>query len=106
MEAHINRIELLGRVGSVRINEINGKKVANFSLATEVFIKKASGQILCETTWHNITSWEGNMIADFSRLQKGSLVKVQGRLRNTRYTGDDGIERTYPEILAHTMDIH
>ena len=34
---HINRIELQGHVGTVRTNEVSGKKVVNFSLATEYF---------------------------------------------------------------------
>ena len=36
---HINRIELQGHVGTVRMNEYNGSKVVNFSLATELLYK-------------------------------------------------------------------
>ena len=46
---HINRIELQGHVGTVRANEASGKKVINFSLATEYFYKK-EGAGVSETT--------------------------------------------------------
>ena len=36
---HLNRIELKGRVGTVRTNEVNGTKVVNFSLVSDSFTK-------------------------------------------------------------------
>lgn len=105
MEQHINRIEILGRVGTVRLNEFNGRKVINCSVVTEIFIKKSDGSVMSESTWHNVNAWEGTNIADLTRIQKGSVVKVTGRLRNNKYTGSDGTEKFYPEILAYSLDI-
>ena len=104
MELHINKIELLGRVGQIRVNEYNDKKVANLSVITEIFLKK-QGAVISESTWHSVTVWEGHNVADFSQLQKGSLVKVTGRLRNAKYTGADGTERTFTEVMATSLDI-
>ena len=105
MELHVNRIEIVGRVGQVRVNEYGeSKTVANFSVITEVVMKR-HGSIVSESTWHNVTAWEGPAVASFNELQKGSLVKVVGRLRNSKYTGADGIERIYTEILASSLDI-
>lgn len=103
MELHINKIEILGRIGQIRVNEYNDKKVANLSVITEIFLKK-QGAVISESTWHNVTAWEGPNIADLSQLQKGSLVKITGRLRNAKYTGADGTERTYTEVLATSLD--
>ena len=40
---HLNRIEIRGRVGTVRKNEVNGSKVANFSLVSEYLYKTKDG---------------------------------------------------------------
>lgn len=104
MELHVNRIEIVGRVGQVRVNEYNDKKVANFSVITEIFIKK-HGSVITESTWHNVTAWEGPAVSGFDALQPGTLVKITGRLRTSKYTGADGIDRMFPEILASSLDI-
>ena len=101
---HINRIELLGCVGNVRTNEYNGSKVANFSLATDILYKTRDGAA-SETTWHNIVAWEGKDTPDVHRITKGTPVYVTGRLRTTKHTGADGIERTYYEVLANKIKI-
>ena len=41
---HINRIELQGRVGTVRTNIIGDNMVANFSLVTEYLYKTRDGE--------------------------------------------------------------
>ena len=102
MELHVNKIELVGRIGQVRVNEYNDKKVANFSVITEIFIKK-QGAVISESTWHSCTAWEGHNIADFSLLQPGSLVRVTGRIRNTKYTDAYGNDKTYTEVLATSL---
>ena len=56
MEQHLNRIELRGRVGTVRTNEVNGTKVANFSVVTEHLYKTREGNAVSETTWFNVTA--------------------------------------------------
>ena len=43
---HINRIELQGHVGTVRTNEHNGNRVANFTLATELMYKSREGRYM------------------------------------------------------------
>ena len=101
----INRIELQGRVGFVRTNEHNGSKVANFSLATDILFKTREGSAISETTWHNIVAWEGKDIPDIGRIHKGLPVYVTGRVRSTRYTNADGIEKTYYEVIASKMQI-
>ena len=102
---HINRIELQGRVGFVRANEFNGSKVANFSLATDILYKTREGVAVSETTWHNIVAWENKDMPDVGSISKGMPVNVVGRLRTTRYTNADGVEKTFYEVMAQKLRI-
>ena len=107
MNQDINKVELCGKVGAVRINEIQGTKVANFSLVTEQHTNSLGIQV-CEFTWHNIVVWESDDTS-FDKLEKDVRVHVTGRLRNSRYTGVDGSERIFTEIVAASIkkiDIH
>lgn len=97
---HLNRIELQGVVGTIRLNTIQGMQVANFSLATDYLSKNNAGATICETCWHNVCAWEGENICDLSQIEKGSKVRVVGRMRSSRYTGADGCEKTFYEVLA------
>jgi len=100
---HLNRIELRGRVGTVRTNEVNGNKVANFSVVTEHLYKTRDGQAVSETTWFNVAAWNGKDMPDLEQIVKGMPIYVSGRIRTSRYTSADGIERQYYEILAQKV---
>ena len=100
---HINRIELQGHIGTVRINEHNGSKVTNFTLATEIMYKSRDGVAISETTWHNIVAWDSTQMPDLDKIAKGVPVNVTGRLRTNRYTSADGTEKVYYEVLANKI---
>lgn len=100
----INKVELQGYIGTIRVSTANGTKVANFSLATDLIIKSKDGEPRNETTWHNIVAWQNKGIANLDNLRKGTLVHITGRMRNNRYT-KDGEERIFNEIYAVTMDV-
>lgn len=102
---HINRIELQGRVGNVRFNEINGSKVANFSLVTELFYKTREGGPMSETTWLNVAAWEGKDVNNLHLIEKGAAVYVSGRIRSVRHTNQEGIEKTFYEVLASKLRV-
>ena len=97
---HLNRIELRGRIGTIRTNEFNGSKVANFSVVTEYLYKTRDGNAVSETTWFNVAAWNSKDMPDFDSMVKGMPVYVSGRMRTSRYTSADGVERQYYEILA------
>lgn len=102
---HINRIELRGKVGTVRPNEYNGAKVANFSLVTEILYKAKDGTPTADTTWHNIVAWEGRDIKDLDKIVKGAAVHLTGRLRENRYTSAEGVEKQFYEVLANKVRV-
>lgn len=75
-------------------------RVAHFTLATNYAYKDKNGAAVIETTWHNVTAWEGKDITDLDSIRKGSKVYVTGRLRVQKYTGTDGVERMNVDVLA------
>ena len=46
----LNRIELRGNVGNVRVSDVGGSKVARFSLATNFIYKGKDNEGVVETT--------------------------------------------------------
>ena len=89
----LNRIELRGAVGSVRLQTFSEARVARFTLATNYAYKDKNGEAVIETSWHNVVA------------SKGSKVYVQGRLRYQKYTGSDGVERLATDIVASRLVI-
>ena len=102
---HINRIELQGRIGTVRTNEYNGSRVANFSVATEFLYKSKDGTAINELTWHNIVMWEGKETPRVENIAVGLPVYVSGRMRTSKYTTSEGVEKHFYEILAYKVRI-
>ena len=101
----LNRIELRGNVGNVRISDVGENRVARFSLATNFMYRGKDNEAVVETTWHNIVAWNGKGMPDFSSIVKGAPVYVTGRLRTSRFTGSDGVERTAYEVIASRVDV-
>ena len=100
----INRVELQGRAGTVRISSGIGSIVANFSLLTEYPIVSAEGRCLVESTWHNVAAFEGGDVS-LERLTLGAMVHLTGRLRTAKYTSVDGTEKTFTEVIADSLKV-
>lgn len=94
-----------GTVGYTRINKVGERPVANFSVATEYDYKNKDGSWGKETTWHNVSAWQGFGICDFELLNKGTKVLVIGRERLRKYTDQSGTEKEVVELLAESVDI-
>lgn len=101
----INRVELAGRVGSVRIEEVSGQKIARFSMCTNRAFRSDAGSLYVQTDWHNVVAWSGEGIADFGTLGKGVFVKVRGTLRTKVYTNGSGVECRLTEVFAHSLEV-
>ena len=100
----INRVELQGRVGTVRILPCVGAVAANFSLLTEHHLQSVSGMAIVESAWHNVAAFEGGDVY-LEGLTRGSLVHLTGRLRTSKYTAADGTERMFTEVVAETLKV-
>ena len=101
----LNRIELRGAVGSVRLQTFSEARVVRFTLATNYAYKDKNGEAVIETSWHNVVAREGRNLRDLDKICKGSKVYVQGRLRYQKYTGSDGVERLATDIVASRLVI-
>ena len=101
----LNRIEIRGIIGSVRVQNVGNTKVANISVATDYGYTTKDGSSIIETTWHYVTAWEGRDIQSLDQLQKGSFVHVLGQLRNRKYTAADGTERIVYDIVASKIEM-
>ena len=101
----INKIELQGRVGTIRTNIVGNTKVANFSMATDYLYKGRDGSAMSETTWHNVVAWAGKGMPELDTISRGTALNVSGRLRTSRYTSEDGSEKIFYEVVAYRINI-
>ena len=101
----LNKVELKGIVGNVRIQTYDDNKMARIGLATNFAYKDREGTAVIDTSWHNVIAWEGRNIQDLDKIGKGTKLHVLGRIRYQNYTGVDGIDRTGTDILASQIKI-
>ena len=100
----INKAELKGRIGTVRVCSVNDKLVANFSLATERHYTDKNNNNVIEVSWHHVVVWEGKGI-NLGGLSRGVLVHVKGHLQNCKYTDAQGNEKVFTELVAKSLHI-
>ena len=101
----LNRIELRGVVGSVRLQTFEDSRMARISLATNYAYKDRDGAAVIDTSWHNVLAWEGRNIHDLDKITKGTKLHVKGRVRYQKYTGTDGVDRIATDIIANYLAI-
>lgn len=90
-------------MGSVKVQVCKGQKVARLTVATNYVYKSASGEPIIETTWHNVSAWEGKGMPNFDIIAKGTKIYVCGRMRSQRFSDAEGNEKMVYEILAKRM---
>lgn len=100
----INKAELRGRIGTVRVQSVGDRLLANFSLCTEKHYKDGQGNNVIECSWHHVAVYDGEGI-NLGGLSRGVLVHVTGEIRNSLYTDAQGNEKVFTEILAKSMTI-
>ena len=103
----VNKVILIGNMGKdPEVRDIaEGKKVANFSLATSHKWKDKDGTKKEETEWHNVTCYGGLATVVASYLHKGSKVYIEGRIRTRKYQAKDGTDRYVTEVIAEELDM-
>ena len=98
MSRTINKVELLGRVGTdpeMRYTP-NGTAVTKLRLATDR--PRSNGET--ETDWHDVTCWAGLAEAVNQYVGKGQRIYLSGRIVQNSWEGDDGQRRHRTEIHA------
>ena len=103
----INRVEIIGRVGTASFNKVGekGTPLLRFSVATDYVYKDREGTPVIDTTWHNVSCWGDRTGVAAEDIVRGCAVRVIGRIRQDRYTNAEGMERTTYEIQASSVEI-
>ncbi|GAA3622704.1 single-stranded DNA-binding protein [Flavivirga jejuensis] len=100
-----NKVQLIGNVGNapeIKILE-NGKKVANFSMATNEFYKNSDGEKIQNTQWHNIVAWGKISEIIEKYVDKGKEVAIEGKLTSRSYETEAGEKRSVTEVVANEI---
>ena len=80
----INRIELRGIVGQSSLNRVGDTRICRFSVVTELAYNGNDGTNIIESTWFNVTAWEGKDITNLEAINRGAIVHIIGRLKCNR----------------------
>ena len=101
MARTINKVELLGRVGTepeLRYTQ-SGTAVTQLRVATDR--RRQNGD--SETDWHNVTAWGKTAEAVNQHVGKGDRIFVSGRISYSSFEGSDGQRRFRTEIHANEV---
>jgi single-strand DNA-binding protein len=107
MARGINKAILVGNLGNDPETKYTqgGMAITKISLATTSVRKTKEGETKEETQWHRVTFFGklGEIAGEY--LRKGSQVYVEGEIRYDKYTGQDGVEKFFTEIVANEMQM-
>lgn len=101
----VNRVVLIGNLGrDPDVQYLEGNiAVAKFPLATTESYKDKEGRTVSQTEWHTVVLWRG--LAELAQryLHKGSLVFIEGKLKNRNWEDAQKIRRFSTEIVADNL---
>jgi single-strand DNA-binding protein len=107
MARGINKVILVGNLGDDPETKYTqgGMAVTKVRLATTSVRKDRDGNTQERTEWHRVTFFGklGEIAGEY--LRKGSQVYVEGSIRYDKYTGNDGVERYFTDIIADEMQM-
>ena len=98
----INRVELLGRVGSepeLRQTQ-SGLSVVQLRMATD---RRSGSDGESQTDWHTVVCWGKRAEAVAQYVTKGKRLLVVGRLSEHRWETDGGERRSRAEVHAQEV---
>lgn len=100
-----NKVQLIGNLGAdPQVKQVNGgKTIAIMTLATSETHKKASGEKIIETQWHNLVAWGKTAEIAGKYLKKGNRIAIEGKLVNRSYEDKKGIKRYITEIVVNDL---
>ena len=101
----LNKIEIQGIVGNCNIQKIADTRVCRFSVVTELAYKGNDGTNIIESTWFNVSVFQGKDIQNLDTITRGAIVHVIGRLKCNRYVDANGNDRVQYEIVARKVEV-
>ena len=108
MARGVNKVILIGNLGSDPETRSTGggTTVCSFSVATsESWTDKQSGEKQERTEWHRVKVFGklGEICGEY--LKKGRQVYIEGSIRTDKFTGKDGVEKYFTDIIASEMQM-
>ena len=107
MARGINKVILVGNLGNDPETKYTqgGMAVTTISLATTSVRKDKDGNTQERTEWHRVKFFGklGEIAGEY--LRKGRQVYVEGSIRYDKFTGQDGQERYFTDIVADEMQM-
>ncbi len=106
--ASINKVIIVGNLGRdpETRSSPNNEQVTRVSIATTNVRKdRQTGERIENTEWHRVIFFGKLAEIAGQYLKKGSQVYVEGRLKTSKYTDRDGIERYSTDIIAEQMQM-
>lgn len=108
MSGSLNRVTLIGNLGSNPESHSfqNGGKIVRFSIATnESWKDRASGERRERVEWHRVAVRNPGLATLAEEyLRSGAKVLVEGQLRTSKFTDQEGIERYSTEVVLNGYD--
>ena len=101
MSGTLNKVMLIGHLGDdVKMHYFDGGgAIGRFPLATnESYVNKTSGERVINTEWHSIVVRNKAAEVCEKYLSKGDKIYIEGRIKNRKWTGEDGNDRYSTEI--------
>jgi len=101
----LNKVTLIGNLGKdPETQQLEGNvPVAKFSLATTEQFKDRNGQTQTQTEWHTVVLWRRLAGLAGKYLRKGSLVFIEGKLKNRQFEDKEGKKHYVTEIVAEQL---
>ena len=107
MARGVNKAILVGNLGNDPETKYTqgGLTITKVSLATTNVRKDRDGNTQENTQWHRVTFFGKLAEIAGEYLRKGSQVYIEGEIRYDKYTGQDGVEKYFTEIVANEMQM-
>ena len=99
---NLNKATIIGMVGDApELKNTGGSShLATFQVATNEYWTDKQGQKQHKAEWHRVVAW-GKLADDVLKyIEKGTLVMVEGKIRNKKWTDKKGNERSGADIEA------
>ena len=107
MARGVNKVILVGNLGNdpeVKYTQ-GGMAITTLSLATTSVRKDKDGNTQERTEWHRVKLFGklGEIAGEY--LKKGRQVYIEGSIRYDKFTGADGVEKYFTDIVADEMQM-
>jgi single-strand DNA-binding protein len=105
MNALRNKVQLIGHVGNdpeIKILD-GGKKLANFTVATNESYKNDKGEKVEETQWHKLVAWGKTAEIIEKYVTKGKEIAIEGKLTHRSYEDKNGEKRYVTEVVVNDV---